>query len=66
VSYYEGLRDEVRNEFDILRSLNHPNIIRIYSLVSDTNQMHLISEECKGGNMFDKLIDSDFFVENLA
>ncbi|CAN0111759.1 unnamed protein product, partial [Discosporangium mesarthrocarpum] len=41
----------LRNEIDMLRSLDHPNIIRAYESYESGGDLHLIMELCTGGDL---------------
>ena len=45
------LENEVRN----LKTLNHPHIVKLYDVYSDTSYVHLITEYCDGGDLIAKL-----------
>lgn len=49
--------DELRKEIEIQKSLDHPNIARIYEYFEDpTNgQMHIIMELCRGGALVSRM-----------
>ncbi len=44
-------------EINILKKLDHPNIIKLYEVYESKEYLYLIMEECKGGELFDKLIE---------
>jgi len=46
--------DAVRSEISILKSLNHPNVIKMYSLIDDPDdtKLYLIMEYCEGGQLY--------------
>ena len=48
--------EEIRNEISVLKSLDHPNIMKIYEFYEDDKNMYLITEFCGGdaGNIQDK------------
>ena len=39
---------EIRNEISVLKSLDHPNIMKIYEFFEDKEKMYLIAEFCGG------------------
>ena len=39
---------EIRNEISVLKSLDHPNIMKIYEFYEDDEKMYLITEFCGG------------------
>jgi tRNA A-37 threonylcarbamoyl transferase component Bud32 len=43
-------------EIDILRAVDHPSIIKLYEVYSDDRYIHLITELCTGGELFDRII----------
>ena len=48
--------EEIRNEISVLKSLDHPNIMKIYEFYEDKENMYLITEFCGGdaANIQDK------------
>ncbi len=53
-------------EVNILSKLSHPNIMHIYEFYDDNTNFYIVSELCKGGELFDKITDKGFFSENEA
>ena len=45
----------VINEIEILRSLDHPNIMKIYEYYEDNKNFYIVSEFCDQGDLFGKL-----------
>jgi calcium-dependent protein kinase len=52
VGNFEALRREV----EILKQLDHPNIIKLIDVHEDEDFLHLITELCFGGELFDQII----------
>lgn len=52
VSKVEVLKREIR----ILQEMNHPNIIKLVQVKEDEKYLHLITELCTGGELFDRII----------
>jgi len=46
----------LRREIDILKNVSHPNIIRLIEVHEDVKYIHLITELCTGGELFDRII----------
>jgi|694.fasta_scaffold04476_9 serine/threonine protein kinase len=46
-------------EINILQSVNHPNIIKLYDYKFDKDKLFLITEYCNGGNLSEWLSRSD-------
>ena len=50
-------------EINILKKLDHPNIIKLYEIFEDSNRYYLVTELCKGGELFDEIINQGQFSE---
>ena len=53
-------------EFNILKSLDHPNIIRTYELFEDSKRFYLVIEYCSGGDLFTEILKRHSFSEQDA
>lgn len=47
--------EAMRNEIKITRSLDHPNVIKLYDVFEDDIELHLVMELCRGGELFDRI-----------
>ena len=47
----EEYREELRNEIEVLKNLDHPNIMKIFEFFEDDDNMYLINEFCGGGDI---------------
>mmetsp|Transcript_36748 Transcript_36748/g.27201 ORF Transcript_36748/g.27201 Transcript_36748/m.27201 type:complete len:212 (-) Transcript_36748:675-1310(-) len=58
-------KEKVRLQFeiDILRNLDHPNIVKLYEVFEDKNYIYLVTELCTGGELFDEIIVKQHFSE---
>lgn len=45
----------LRNELEMLRTADHPNIIQFYEIFQDANKFHFVMEYCEGGDVTTKL-----------
>jgi calcium-dependent protein kinase len=62
----ENTKDLIR-EINILKSLDHPNIIKIYEYFNTKNKIYITFEYCSGGELFDKISSIKNFKEsNIA
>ena len=51
-----ALRSNIMREFDILRTLDHPNIVGIFEHFEDDRKFYMVMEYCKGGEMFNSIV----------
>jgi calcium-dependent protein kinase len=58
----EGILQEV----SILKKMNHANIIRIFEVFRDRSHLKIVTEFCKGGELFDRILANSYFSESLA
>ena len=49
--------EKFEREINILRQTDHPHIIKLYEFFESQRSLYLIMEECKGGEVFDKIIE---------
>ena len=49
--------EKFQKEISILKKVDHPNIIKLYEVFEDDKYLYLIMEKCKGGELFDKIIN---------
>jgi len=47
------------DEINILKTLDHPNIIKIYEFFQDLRNFYLITEYCEHGDLADNLVDDN-------
>jgi calcium-dependent protein kinase len=53
-------------EMEIMKKLDHPNILRIYEVFQDVKRYYLITELCTGGELFDEIAKKSVFSEKDA
>lgn len=53
-------------EIEIMRQLDHPNIVRLYEVYQDEKRFYLVTELCSGGELFDEITKRNFFSEQDA
>ena len=49
--------EKFEREINILIKSDHPNIIKLYEVFQSNRSLYLIMEECKGGEVFDRIIE---------
>lgn len=47
----------LKREIEIMRSVNHPHIIRLYDVFEDDKNIFLVTELCTGGELYDRVVD---------
>ena len=58
--------DRLTHEIEMLKRLDHPNIIKLYEFYEDEKRYYLVTELCTGGELFDELTKRDSFEEKDA
>jgi calcium-dependent protein kinase len=54
------------NEINNLKELDHPNIVKMYEFFEDKKRYYIITEICKGGELFEEIISRKHFSEGDA
>ena len=54
-------RERLKNESEILRQMDHPNIIKLYEIFEDKKYYYIITEFLTGGELFEKITDEEFY-----
>ena len=57
---------EILNEINILRTLDHPNILKIFEFYSSKESYSLVTELCNLGELFNEIVDNGPFNENYS
>ncbi|EGZ26312.1 hypothetical protein PHYSODRAFT_555885 [Phytophthora sojae] len=55
--------ETMRREINILKTLDHPNIIKFYDAYEGNRHLHLVTELCTGGELFDRIIARGHYSE---
>jgi len=56
----------IENELDILMQVDHPNIIKYYETYNDGEYLHIVTELCTGGELFERIVHKGRFTEQEA
>ena len=48
-------RKLLAHEMSILKKIDHPNIIRIYEIYEERAGLYIVTEYCKGGDLFERI-----------
>jgi calcium-dependent protein kinase len=59
-------QERIFNEISIMKSLDHPNIVRIYEYFQDEKYIFIVMELVQGGELFEQILEVHHFTEALA
>jgi calcium-dependent protein kinase len=65
-------RDKIRNyqrflnEVNALKTLDHPNVVKLFEIYEDDDHVHLVMEYLSGGELFDYIIKQEYLDEYRA
>ena len=54
------------NEIELLKALDHPNIIKLFDCYQDKSYYYMVEEYCSGDDLFDYIQKEKFFTERKA
>lgn len=54
------------SEIEMLKALDHPNILKIFEFYQDDENYYLVTEYCSGGELYDRIISTKNFSERMA
>ena len=46
----------IKREIDLLKRLDHPNLIKIHNIIEDEDRIYLITDNIRGQNLFSHII----------
>ncbi|KAJ1627558.1 kinase-like domain-containing protein [Pavlovales sp. CCMP2436] len=53
-------------EVDVLRRVQHKNLIRLYEVIDAPDTLYLVMQLCRGGELFDRIVERRKFSEEQA
>jgi len=59
-------KDEFMNEIEVLKTVDHPNIIKLFDCYYDSIFYYMVEEYCNGGDLFDYIKKEKCFNERKA
>lgn len=54
------------NNVEMLLTLDHPNIVKIYDILEDDKYVYLVQEYCEGGDLFEFIIKNKLVNERMT
>lgn len=57
---------EFLNELSVLKTVDHPNVIKLFDCYLDNDFYYLVEEYCSGGNLYDYIKKEKYFNEQKA
>ena len=57
---------EILNEINILKTMDHPGILKIFEFYSNNQSFSIVTELCPGGELFQQIIDKGPFNEKYS
>mmetsp|Transcript_114913 Transcript_114913/g.329981 ORF Transcript_114913/g.329981 Transcript_114913/m.329981 type:complete len:423 (-) Transcript_114913:239-1507(-) len=57
---------DFHNEINLLASVDHENIVRLFETFEDAHRHYLVLELCTGGELFDRIVEVGELTESLA
>lgn len=59
----EGDKESMNTEIEILKQMDHPNIIKLYDIFEDEKYVCLVVELMEGGELYDLIQEKKNFPE---
>lgn len=59
-------QSRLKFEIDILKSLQHPNIVRLYEVYENNSSIYMVTELCDGQELFDVIQERGKFSEQAS
>lgn len=56
----------LRRELEILKTLDHPNIVKFYEIFIDEKYIHFVMEHCQGGDLYTFIVKNGYSEEKDA
>jgi len=58
--------ENFKKEIQIMKLMDHPGIVKLYETFEDQTKVYLVMEVCRGGELFDKVLEVNSFTEHQA
>lgn len=63
---FDDERRVLLNEINILKDLDHPNMLKMYEFFEDDQWYFIVTENWKGGGLIDEIVGREQFSEQDA
>ena len=54
---------DIRREIEIMSSISHPGVIKLFEIFDEPKKMHLVMELVTGGELFDRIVAKGSYTE---
>ena len=54
------------NEVTALKQLDHHNVVKLFEVYEENSHVYLVQEICYGGELYDRILDQEYFSEQQA
>jgi serine/threonine-protein kinase RCK2 len=61
-----GQRSNILKEVQIMRQMDHPNVVRLISFSESSQHYYIVLELCPGGELFHQIVRLTYFSEDLS
>jgi len=58
--------NDIDREIEVMKMINHPNVIRLYEIFDEPKKMNLVMELVTGGELFDEIVARGNYTEKDA
>ena len=59
----KGKESMIQSEIDILKKVEHPNIVKLYDIFESPDKIYLVMELVTGGELFDSIVERGKYTE---
>jgi len=57
---------QLRSEIEVMKRMDHPNIIKFYEVFENETELYIVMEMCSGGELFDRIKEKGTYSEHDA
>ncbi len=60
----EGMEKQVKREILVLKNIKHRNVVQMIEVIKSANHIYIVMEVVTGGELFDKIGNSLFYLSH--